>query len=63
MLPEGRSFFRLKYSESTMSKEFGCVITRLATSSVVTGMYSMVIPRSSFAFLAISALWFTAVPR
>ena len=46
-----------------MSKEFGWVIARLVTSSVLTGMYSMVIPVSSFTFLAMSADWFTAVPR
>ena len=62
-LPAGRIFFRLKNSVSTRSKEFGCVTTRLVTSSVTTGMYSMVMPRSSFTFLAISADWFTAVPR
>ena len=48
---------------STMSKEFGWVMTRLVTSSVVTAMYSIVMPVSSFTFLAMSADWFTAVPR
>jgi hypothetical protein len=62
-LPEGSSFFSEKYSLSTRSKEFGWVTMRLVTSSVVTGTYSMMMPRSSFAFLAMSALWFTAVPR
>ncbi len=63
MLPEGRSFLRLKNSVSRRSKEFGCVTTRFVTSSVTTGMYSMVMPRSSFTLRAMSADWFTAVPR
>ena len=62
-LPDGTSFLSEKYSVSTTSKEFGWVITRRVTSSVVTGMYSMVMPVSSFTFLAMSADWFTAVPR
>ena len=62
-LPDGITFLSEKYSSSTMSNEFGWVMTRLVTSSVVTGMYSMVIPVSSFTFLAMSADWFTAVPR
>ncbi len=62
-LPEGRIFLRLKYSVSIRSKEFGWVTARLVTSSVTTGMYSMVRPRSSFTFRAMSADWFTAVPR
>ena len=63
MLPDGISFFRLKNSVSSRSKEFGCVTTRFVTSSVTTGIYSMVIPRSSFTFRAMSPDWFTAVPR
>ncbi len=62
-LPDGISFLRLKYSESTMSNEFGWVTTRFETSSVTTGMYSIVMPRSSFTLRAMSPLWFTAVPR
>ena len=62
-LPDGMIFLSEKYSASTMSNEFGCVTMRLVTSSVVTGMYSMVMPVSSFTFLAISVDWFTAVPR
>ena len=57
------TFFSEKYSSSTMSNEFGWVMTRLVTSSVLTGMYSMVMPVSSFTFLAMSDDWFTAVPR
>src|SRR5215831_3988620 len=62
-LPEGTSFLREKYSVSTISKELGWVITRRVTSSVVTGMYSIAMPVSSFTFLAMSGDWFTAVPR
>ena len=62
-LPDGMRLRRLKYSESTTSKLFGWVRIRLVTSSVVTGMYSIVMPRSSLTFFAISADWFTAVPR
>ena len=61
--PDGTNFFRLKYSVSTKSKLFGWVRIRLVTSSVVTGMYSMVIPKSSLAFSPILVSWFTAVPR
>ena len=53
-LPEGTSFLSWKYSASTMSKEPGCVMMRLETSSVVTGMYSMVMPVSALTFCAIS---------
>ena len=62
-LPDGITFLSEKYSSSTRSNEFGCVTMRFATSSVVTGMYSMVMPVSSFTFLAMSVDWFTAVPR
>ena len=62
-LPDGTSFGSEKYSVSTRSKEFGWVMMRLATSSVVTGMYLMVMPVSSFAFLAMSFDWLVAVPR
>ena len=57
------SFLSWKYSASATSKEPGWVMMRLATSSVVTGMYSMVMPRSALTFWAISFDWFTAVPR
>ena len=63
MLPDGTSFLRLKYSVSRMSNEFGCVITRLVTSSVVATMFWMVIPVSSLTFLVMSSDWLTAVPR
>ena len=63
MLPDGTSFFRLKYSVSRTSNEFGCVITRLVTSSVVATMFWMVMPVSSFTFLVMSSDWLTAVPR
>jgi len=62
-LPDGMSLRSWKYSASTTSKEFGWVMIRLATSSVVTGMYSMTRPRSAFTFCAISFDWLTAVPR
>ena len=39
MLPDGTSFLRLKYSVSRMSNEFGWVMTRLVTSSVVATMF------------------------
>ncbi len=52
-----------KYSTSTRSNESGWVMMRLVTTSVVTGTYSMMMPRSSFTFLAMSVDWFTAVPR
>ena len=63
MLPEGSSFGKAKYSVSTRSKEFGWVMTRLATSSVVTAIYSILIPRSSPALAAMAGDWFTAVDR
>ena len=63
MLPDGTSFLRLKYSVSRTSKEFGWVITRLVTSSVVATMFWMVMPVSSFTFLVMSSDWLTAVPR
>ena len=62
-LPEGATRLAEKYSMSSRSKVLGCVTARRITSSVTTGMYSMVMPRSCFTLAAISALWFTAVPR
>ena len=62
-LPVGTNFLSEKYSVSTMSNVFGWVMMRFVTSSVVTGTYSMVMPRSSFTLAAISVDWFTAVPR
>ena len=55
MLPDGTSFFRLKYSVSRMSNEFGCVITRLVTSSVVATMFWIVMPVSSFTLFVMSS--------
>ena len=63
ILPDGISFFRLKYSVSSTSNEFGWVITRLVTSSVVAVMYSTLIPVSSKHFFEIASPSFTAVPR
>src|SRR5271166_3099615 len=63
MLPDGTSFLRLKYSVSRTSNEFGWVMTRLVTSSVVATMFWMVIPVSAFTFLVMSSDWLTAVPR
>ena len=55
MLPDGTSFLRLKYSVSRMSNEFGWVMTRLVTSSVVATMFWMVMPVSAFTFLVMSS--------
>ena len=55
MLPDGTSFFRLKYSVSRMSNEFGWVMTRLVTSSVVATMFWMVMPVSAFTLLVMSS--------
>ena len=55
MLPDGTSFFRLKYSVSRMSNELGWVMTRLVTSSVVATMFWMVMPVSAFTFLVMSS--------
>src|SRR6202035_3118000 len=63
MLPDGTSFLRLKYSVSSTSNEFGWVMTRLVTSSVVATMFWMVMPVSAFTFLVVSSSWLTAVPR
>jgi len=52
-----------KYSLSTMSKEFGCVMMRLVTSSVVAVMYSILMPVSFRHCLEMSSPSFTAVPR
>ena len=52
--PDGISFRSWKYSASATSKDAGCVMIRLLTSSVVTGTYSMTMPRSAFTFWAIS---------
>ena len=60
MFPDGTSFFRLKYSVSKMSKEFGWVITRLVTSSVVATIFWIVIPVSAFTFFVMSSDWLTA---
>jgi hypothetical protein len=60
--PAGTMFFSIQYSESRMSKLFGWVTARFTTSSEVTGMYSMLIPRSSFTFSLMPACWLTAVP-
>ena len=38
-------------------------MTRLVTSSVVTATYWILMPVSCSTFLAMSADWFTAVPR
>src|SRR5256886_12816809 len=51
------------YTTLFRSKEFGWVMIRLATSSVVTGMYSMTRPRSAFTFCAISFDWLTAAQK
>jgi hypothetical protein len=61
--PEGIRLGMEKYSESTRSKLLGCVITRRATSSVFTAMYSISMPSSSEALAAIAGDWFTAVER
>ncbi|MGY4429041.1 hypothetical protein ACVWWO_001518 [Bradyrhizobium sp. F1.13.1] len=63
MLPDGTIFFSAKYSVSSTSKEFGWVITRLVTSSVVAVMYSILMPVSFRHCLEISSPSFTAVPR
>src|ERR1700760_3867883 len=55
MFPDGTSFLRLKYSVSRMSNEFGWVMTRLVTSSVVATMFWMVMPVSAFTFLVMSS--------
>ena len=61
-LPEGTIFLSIQYSESRTSKRFGWVTAVLTTSSEVSGMYWMLMPRSSLTFLAIWVCWFTAVP-
>ena len=63
MLPDGTSFFSEKYSVSSTSNEFGWVMTRLVTSSVVAVMYSILMPVSSKHFFEMSSPSFTAVPR
>ncbi|MGY3468379.1 hypothetical protein ACVW0I_005250 [Bradyrhizobium sp. LM6.11] len=63
MLPDGTIFFSEKYSVSSTSKEFGWVITRLVTSSVVAVMYSILMPVSFRHCLEMSSPSFTAVPR
>ena len=62
-LPVGRIFFSEKYSVSIRSNEFGAVTARLVTSSVVTGMYWIVMPVSALNLSAIALSWLTAVPR
>ena len=62
-LPVGMIFLRLKYSVSIRSKLFGAVMARLATSSVVTATYWILMPVSASNFSAIALSWFTAVPR
>ena len=63
MFPLGHTFFKVKYSISAMSKLFGWVTTRWAVASVFRAVISSVIPRSSFAFLAISLMLETPVPN
>src|SRR6478735_2633471 len=43
-LPVGITFLSEKYSSSIRSKELGAVMARLVTSSVVTGMYWILMP-------------------
>src|SRR6195952_2399775 len=62
-LPVGMIFLSEKYSVSIRSKELGAVTARLVTSSVVTGMYWIVMPVSALNLSAIALSWFTAVPR
>ena len=62
-LPDGTSLGILKYSESTISKLFGCVRIVLTTSSVVLEMYLTLIPVSSNNFFSGSDPMFTAVPK
>jgi len=52
-LPDGTSFFSEKYSVSSTSNEFGWVMTRLVTSSVVAVMYSILMPVSARHFFEI----------
>ena len=63
IFPEGTSFGRLKYSVSTKSKLFGCVKTRLVTSSVVTAINFTFKPVSSNNFFCTSSPILTAVPK
>src|SRR5882724_3975840 len=62
-LPVGMIFLSEKYSVSIRSNELGAVTARLVTSSVVTGMYWILMPVSASNLSAIALSWFTAVPR
>ena len=62
-LPDGTSLGILKYSESTISKLFGCVRIVLTTSSVVLEIYLTLIPVSSNNFFSGSDPILTAVPK
>src|ERR1700704_6597093 len=52
--PVGITFFSEKYSSSIRSNEFGAVMARLVTSSVVTGMYWILMPLSASNLSAIA---------
>ena len=63
ILPDGTSFLSEKYSVSRTSKELGCVITRLVTSSVVAEIYSILMPVSLKHCSPIKSPSLTPVPR
>ena len=62
MLPIGHTFLHIQYSISAISNDFGCVATFCATESLSRAVISIVIPRSSLAFFAISLKADTPVP-
>ena len=61
-LPIGHNFLHIQYSISAISNDFGCVATFCTTESLSSAVISIVIPRSSLAFAAISLKADTPVP-